>query len=39
MNSNGQVLYDFVVTFGSDGKYWFIPDDIFRRIYEEVDNG
>lgn len=22
---------------GDDGKYWYIPDDIFRRTYERCD--
>lgn len=22
---------------GGNGKYWFIPDDIFRRAYERCD--
>lgn len=29
---------DWIAT-GIDGEHWAIADDIFRRTYEEVDNG
>ena len=33
---NDLSIGDWIAT-GIDGKYWIIPDDIFRRTYERCD--